>query len=86
MCTFSFKLLNNFLSSSNTMLLVLYIINQWVKLDVHGGAPVAAADTADDEGFGLLSMGEAGVASGEVLGANSQPLKLGLLKVRRQDR
>jgi hypothetical protein len=63
------------------MLLVLYIVNQWIRLDVNHGTPASVADTADDEGFGLLSMGESGVVTCDVLGANSQPVKLGLLKV-----
>lgn len=85
MCSFAFQLLNRFLSSQDAMLLLLYIINENVRLNVVERSPRMAADSEEgdelqEEGFGLLMMGEAGVAGGEVTAANSQAVKLGLLK------
>ena len=83
MCNFSFQLLNQFLATNDVTILILYVVNERLQLDVRSRPPVSAADfeDGDEEGFGLLSMGEAGVVGGEVLATNSQPVKLGLLKV-----
>ena len=83
MCSFSFQLLNQFLATNDVTILILYVVNERLQLDVRSRPPITAADfeDGDEEGFGLLSMGEAGVVGGEVLATNSQPVKLGLLKV-----
>eukprot|EP00951_Prasinocladus_malaysianus_P006452 scaffold45902_cov30-Prasinocladus_malaysianus.AAC.1 len=85
MCSYAFQLLNYFLSSNHVTLLLLYVINERLRLDVQDRPPLSmstAMTEDEDEGFGLLSMGEAGVAGREVTAANSQTVRLGLLKVR----
>uniref|UniRef100_A0A061QQU2 Transcription initiation factor TFIID subunit 5 n=1 Tax=Tetraselmis sp. GSL018 TaxID=582737 RepID=A0A061QQU2_9CHLO len=81
MCTFSFQLLSNFLSSSEVMLLLLYVVNERLHIDVQARPPRTAADIEESEdGAGMLSLGEAGVAGGDVAAANSRQVKLGILK------
>ena len=84
MCNFSFQLLNQFLATNDCTVLLLHIVNERLQLDVKSRTPATAAEfeECDEEGFSLLSMGEAGVVGGEVLATNSQPVKLGILKVR----
>eukprot|EP00878_Enallax_costatus_P005372 GHUV01005641.1.p1 GENE.GHUV01005641.1~~GHUV01005641.1.p1 ORF type:complete len:497 (+),score=116.83 GHUV01005641.1:382-1872(+) len=75
LCTYSFELLMHHLQGSKQWL-VLNIVNQHVRFELHEGRPYLDTSAADEEGAGLL-QGRAGHEAGSI---NSTPLDLGLLR------